>query len=153
ERRLVAYVVPEAASPQPAWRRRLEAQLPVAMVPAVFVELKALPVTSSGKVDRGALPAPAATRPALAGAYTAPRTAAERAIAEIWSEVLRVSPVGVDDGFFELGGDSLLAVRVVARASQALGVELPLSALFEAPTVAGLGSVARAKGAEATRSS
>ena len=81
------------------------------MVPAAFMWLPMFPLSSNGKVDRRALPAPEIERETLSREYVAPRSAAERALAEIWGEVLRIEKVGVEDNFFELGGDSLLAVR------------------------------------------
>jgi hypothetical protein len=139
DRRLVAYVVGEggrqvAAS---ALRAALAARLPDYMVPGAVVQLERVPLTPSGKVDRRALPEPDAA--ALErGAYAAPRTVVEELVAEIWAGVLRVGRVGVEDNFFELGGHSLLATQVVSRMRAALGVEVPLRALFEAPTVARL---------------
>jgi amino acid adenylation domain-containing protein len=142
ERRLVAYVVPAAgvedATPGEL-RAFLAGLLPAHLVPATFVALPALPLTANGKVDRAALArlAPAA-RPASAAPGELPRTPAEEILAGIWAEVLGVERVGVEDDFFALGGHSLAAMRVVSRARAALGVELPLRALFAAPTVAGL---------------
>jgi amino acid adenylation domain-containing protein len=137
ERRLVAYVaMGDAEAPRSsALRAHLAARLPDSLVPAAFVVLAELPRMPGGKVDRGALPAP--HREAERG-YTAPRTPAEEILADLWSDVLGVERVGVHDGFFELGGHSLLAARVISRACRAFGAELPLRALFEHPTVAGL---------------
>ncbi|HYH80916.1 MAG TPA: amino acid adenylation domain-containing protein, partial [Longimicrobium sp.] len=134
EKRLVAYVVGEARAE--ALRDRLRRSLPEYMVPSAFVFLDALPLTPSGKLDRKALPAPE-----LASAedrYVAPRTPVEEVLAGIWAEVLRLERVGVHDSFFELGGHSLLAARVVSRIRELFGVEVPLRALFEGPTVAEL---------------
>ncbi|HST57241.1 MAG TPA: amino acid adenylation domain-containing protein, partial [Longimicrobium sp.] len=133
-RRLVAYVVGDAEAA--VLREHLRRELPDYMVPAVFVPLERLPLTQSGKLDRKALPAPE-----LASAeerYVAPRTPAEEVLAEIWAETLRLERVGAEDNFFELGGHSLLATRVVSQVREAFGVELPLRALFEGPTVAEL---------------
>ncbi|HEX2091396.1 MAG TPA: amino acid adenylation domain-containing protein, partial [Longimicrobiaceae bacterium] len=141
--RLVAHVVPAPASPAagPApgaaeLRTFLKGSVPEYMVPSAFVLLDRLPLTSSGKVDRRALPEPGEA--GSGGAHLSPRTPTERAIAVIWSDVLRVERVGAHDDFFALGGHSLVATRVASRVREALGVELPLRALFEAPTVAGL---------------
>ncbi len=121
-----------------AWLRR---ELPAAMVPATLVVLDALPRTLTGKLDRAALPAPDAPRSAAEPA--APRDEVEESIAWIWRRLLEVERVGIHDGFFELGGHSLLATRVVAAVRDALGIELPLRTLFEAPTVAGLAAAVR----------
>ncbi|HEX2094189.1 MAG TPA: amino acid adenylation domain-containing protein, partial [Longimicrobiaceae bacterium] len=134
---LVAYVVAEAGTedPAPILRPYLRERLPEHMVPSVFVGLERLPLTPNGKVDRRALPAP----PWGAGeAYVAPRTPSEELLCGIWAEVLGAERVGIEADFFALGGHSLLAMRLISRVRQAFGVELPLRALFEAPTVAGL---------------
>jgi amino acid adenylation domain-containing protein len=138
-RRLVAYVVLEAGQALDAalLRRHLAARLPAPMVPAAFVSLPELPRTASGKVDRGALPAPAA--PDLAAApRRAPRGALEETIAAVWSGVLGLAEVGAEDNFFDCGGHSLLAMRILARIRVSCGVELPLRTLFATPTVAAL---------------
>ncbi|HEX2202458.1 MAG TPA: amino acid adenylation domain-containing protein [Longimicrobium sp.] len=134
DRRLVAYVTPSGERPPAAaaLRDALRAELPEYMVPAAVVVLDAIPLTPHGKVDRRALPAPEWTGEE---AYAAPRDATEARLAEIFAAVLRVERVGIDDGFFHLGGHSLLATQAVSRIRQALGVELPLRTLFEAPTV------------------
>jgi acyl carrier protein len=106
------------------------------MVPGAFVVLEMLPLTPSGKVARRALPAPEHT--SAAAGYVAPRTPTEELLASVYAEVLRVDRVGVAESFFDLGGHSLLAVRVASRVRDALGVELTVRALFEAPGVAEL---------------
>ncbi|MEO5731503.1 MAG: amino acid adenylation domain-containing protein, partial [Byssovorax sp.] len=144
DKRLVAYVVLEEgrelpASEVAALREHLQVSLPAYMVPSAFVVLAALPLSPNGKVDRRALPAPDASR-VDAAAYTAPRTEVEAALIDVVQEVLRIERVSIHDDFFALGGHSLLATQVISRIRAALGVELPLRALFEAPTVAGLGA-------------
>jgi amino acid adenylation domain-containing protein len=134
ETRLVAYVVGDVEADE--LRVHLRRSLPEYMVPAAFVELEALPLTPNGKLDRKALPAPEYA--ADADRYVAPRTPTEEVLAGIWAEVLRLERVGVEESFFELGGHSLLATRVVSRVREAFAIELPLRALFERPTVAGL---------------
>ncbi|HEV7509115.1 MAG TPA: amino acid adenylation domain-containing protein [Thermoanaerobaculia bacterium] len=139
DRRLVAYVsATEGGGPLDvaALGVYLGSHLPSFMVPSIWVELAALPLTRTGKVDRKALPAPGET--ATGAAYEAPRTATEEMLAGIWGDLLRRERVGVHDNFFALGGHSLLATQVVSRLRHRLGVELPVRALFEQPTVAGL---------------
>jgi amino acid adenylation domain-containing protein len=135
--RLVGYVVGEAEWSVTAVAAELATRVPAYMVPAAWVPLAALPLNLNGKLDRAALPAPSAARPAL-GDAVAPRNEAEAAVAEIWSAVLGVTGVGIHDDFFALGGHSLTAGRVLARVRATLGVDLPLRAMFEAPTVAAL---------------
>ncbi|MDQ3824966.1 MAG: condensation domain-containing protein, partial [Actinomycetota bacterium] len=123
----------------PSWsqlRSWLKRSLPDYMVPSAFVTLERLPLTSSGKVDRRALPAP--TLPSeLESSYLAPRTPAEQTLADIWAEVLRVKQVGIDDNFFGLGGDSILSIQVVSRARQA-GLRLTSKDIFLYQTIAEL---------------
>ena len=137
ERRIVGYVAAEAgAAPSAAeLRAHLAARLPEHMVPGALVVLERLPLNANGKVDRRALPAPDFDAGA---AHVAPRTRTEAMLAGIWAEVLGVERVGTQQGFFDLGGQSLLATRVISRARAAFGVELPMRALLEAPTVAAL---------------
>jgi acyl carrier protein len=135
----------------PRLRRRAAARLPEHMVPATFVVLEDLPRTPSGKVDRRALPSPDRDRPALEGAYVAPRTGDEEAMARLWADLMGLDQIGVEDNFFtELGGHSLLGTQLVSHIREAFGVELPLRTLFERPTVAGLSAaVAALRGAGA----
>jgi amino acid adenylation domain-containing protein len=131
EKRLVAYVVGDVEAG--GLREHLLRELPEYMVPSAFVSLDAFPLTPNGKLDRKALPAPDFA-PAEER-YVAPRTPTEEALAEIWAETLRLERVGVHDSFFALGGHSLLATRVLSRLRQVFGVEVPLRALFDAPSV------------------
>ncbi|HLL81025.1 MAG TPA: amino acid adenylation domain-containing protein, partial [Longimicrobium sp.] len=136
EKRLVAYLVARAAAAPPvdAVRAHARSALPAHMVPGDFVWLDELPRTPSGKVDRRAL----SGRRTPDHAHLAPRTPTEEVLAAIWTEVLGLERVGVEEDFFALGGHSLLATRVVARAQSALGVELALRTVLERPTVASL---------------
>ena len=122
-------------------RRFLRERVPEYMVPSALVFLQALPLTPHGKVDRRALPAPEQTRPELESSYIAPRTEVENVLAAIWMKVLKLGQVGIHDNFFDLGGHSLLATQVISRLREAFHVEMPLRALFESPTVAGLAAV------------
>ena len=146
ETRLVAYVVPRpgtAALAPAALRAWLRERLAAHMVPAAIVELAALPLLPSGKVDRRALLAvPAAGREEDEAGGRGPRTPVEEVVAGIWCEVLRWPRVGMEQSFFDLGGHSLLATQVMARLRAALAVELPLRVLFESPTVAALARAA-----------
>ena len=137
-RRLVAYAVADAGDAPAAGELRgyLSESLPDYMVPGAFVFLDALPLNPNGKVDRKALPEPVAVAPATG--EDAPRTPVEDLVAGIWCRVLGIGRVGIHDSFFDLGGHSLNATRVLSRLREAFAVELPLRALFEAPTVAEL---------------
>jgi hypothetical protein len=142
EPRLVAYVVlaDEAADPvvvRPALRDALRRALPEYMVPSAIVPLRTLPLTPNGKVNRRALPAPA-DDPSDVPPFVAPRTEMERTVVEVWREVLGRERIGVDDGFFALGGNSLDATRVAVWLGQQLGANVPVRALFEATTPAAL---------------
>ena len=138
ERRLVAYVVGGAngALSTDDLRGFLRAKLPEYMMPARFVWLDALPLTPNGKVDRRALPAPPQEFDGRAEDAAAPLSPFEEVVAGIWSEVLGVERVRPSDNFFQLGGHSLMAARVLSRVSETLRVELPLRSLFDAPGVA-----------------
>ncbi len=138
ERRLVAYVASEQGPEQDELRRRVAEWVPEVMVPSAFVVLDSFPLTPSGKVDRGSLPAPEEAQAADARAYVAPRTPTEEAVAAIWTDVLGLEQVGVEDDFFALGGHSLLATQIVAQIRSDFSVDLPLHALFGSPTVAAL---------------
>jgi amino acid adenylation domain-containing protein len=142
ERRLVGYVVSAAACPASELREHLAARLPAYMVPATFVTLPELPLTSHGKVDRSRLPAPAAPAEEAGGA--APRTPMEEVVAGIWCEVLGLPRVSRAADFFALGGQSLLATRVVSRLRAATGAELPIREIFQSPTVAALAAALEA---------
>jgi amino acid adenylation domain-containing protein len=140
--RLVAYLVPVATGseasdelPVGALRNFLTSKLPEYMVPTGFAVLTALPLTPSGKVDRRALPALEQRVSEGAEGHLAPRSPVERRLAEIWEEVLGTSPIGVLDNFFEIGGHSLLAVRLMNRIEQAYGKRLPLTLLYTGATV------------------
>ena len=131
--RLVAYVVPEkgrALDPKAA-RQALQAQLPEYMIPSAFVSLDKLPLTPNNKIDRKALPEPKTVSPKAA----APRTALEAQILSVWKQLLELDDIGIHDNFFEIGGHSLLALRLFAQLEPVLG-KLPVGLIFEAPTVA-----------------
>ena len=138
EKRLFAYFVPAAPGGPlaAALRRHLAAQLPEYMIPSGFIPLTAMPLTANGKVDRAALPAPDQSRPELEELFVAPRNPVEQRVAGLWAQVLGLEIVGVHDNFFNLGGHSLLATQVISRVGDHFAVELPLSTLFQYPTVA-----------------
>ena len=137
--RLVAYVVAEAGAETAGLRDHLRKKLPEHMVPSAFVPMERLPRTPGGKLDRGALPLPRAMPPPPGQAL--PAEGIESMVASVWADVLRVPRVGRHDNFFELGGHSLLATQVVSRLYDRFGVKMPLTALFDAPTVASLAAV------------
>jgi amino acid adenylation domain-containing protein len=140
ERQLVAYwtATEAAGAEEDVLRAFLKEKLPEYMVPAALVQLVEIPRTPHGKVDSRALPAPPRSGAAPGQAQQTPRTPVEEVLAAIWSEVLRLERVGIHDNFFDLGGHSLLATRVISRIREAFAAEVPLRALFETPTVAGL---------------
>ena len=137
EKRLVAYVVAESSRAAPGvevLRTHLKAALPEHMVPSAFVVLESLPLTSSWKLDRRALPAPEQGA-YVSRQYEAPQGEVEEILARIWGELLRVEQISRRDNFFDLGGHSLLATRVLSRIREQLNADLPLAALFEAATL------------------
>jgi amino acid adenylation domain-containing protein/thioester reductase-like protein len=141
EARLVAYVVSargETEADADQLREFLRQKLPEYMIPSAFVTLDSLPMTPNGKVDRKALPALSNEQLAVKTEYIAPRTPQERAIAGICAEALDLERVGLHDNFFDLGGNSLIATRLVFQLQEHFQVKLPLVRLFESPTVAGL---------------
>lgn len=151
EKRLVAYVVPRSGGgvDVAALRRYLEDRIPEYMVPSAFVCLAAFPLTSNGKVNRQQLPPPD-TQHHLRTPYVAPRNAAERILVEIWTDLLKVPNIGVDDNFFDLGGHSLLAIQLLHRVQRSVGHRLSLTAIFHAPTVAKLAGLISSASAPAS---
>jgi len=145
EPRLVAYLVAERGARPTVDELRdfLGQRLPEYMVPAFFVPLDALPLTANGKLDRAALPEPELDRSALAGVFVAPRSPVEEILAAIWTEVLAVDRIGIDDNFFSLGGDSMLSVRAVALAKER-GLELAIQDVFRHPTIRDLAGTVEA---------
>ena len=142
-KRLIAYIVPRDRTPTvSALRTFLETTLPDYMVPAVFVVLEKLPLTTNGKVDRRALPKPDGARPDLKQEYVAPRNPTEQLLAQIWREVLQVDKVGVHDNLFELGGDSIRSITILSRAREN-GLSVTLQQLFNHPTVAEMAAAAQ----------
>ncbi|RKZ70159.1 MAG: non-ribosomal peptide synthetase, partial [Candidatus Parabeggiatoa sp. nov. 1] len=133
---LIAYVVqePDSEISTNALRQFLKAKLPDYMVPATFVVLDNLPLTSHGKVDYRALPASDSTRSELAAAFVAPRTLEEELLADIWAAVLNLEQVGIYDNFFELGGDSIRSIQVIAKAKE-VGLDFQLQQFFQHQTI------------------
>ena len=159
EKRLVAYMVikpetgdqrlethgstdrrqsPVSSLQSQALRSHLQAKLPDYMLPSAFVELERLPLTPNGKVDRKALPALVNLRSSQDKTFVAPRTATERALADIWSAVLGVEQIGIHDNFFEVGGNSLLTLHLLQRIQESFVIALPIQRLFAEPTIAGI---------------
>jgi amino acid adenylation domain-containing protein len=138
EKRLVAYVAGALSLSAGDLREFLRQRLPHFMMPAAFVMLDALPLTANGKVDRTALPRPAAERPDLPTAYVPPQGPVEQALAGMWCEVLRIDRAGAQDNLFELGGHSLTVIQLASRIQRAFALELPAQALFDHPTIHGL---------------
>jgi acyl-coenzyme A synthetase/AMP-(fatty) acid ligase/SAM-dependent methyltransferase/acyl carrier protein len=122
----------------PELRAFLKDRLPDYMIPSAFLFIDSIPLTSNGKLDRRALPAPDHERPELMNAYIPPRTPTEKQVADTWTHVLGIRRVGIHDHFFELGGHSLLASQLIIQLRQTFGMDLPLRIVFQTPTVAGM---------------
>ncbi|MEG4505908.1 amino acid adenylation domain-containing protein [Microcoleus sp. F6_B4] len=140
DKRLVAYIVanPEEQLAIADLRRYLQGQLPDYMVPAVFVNVEAMPKTPSGKIDRRALPAPDSQRQEQSQSYAAPQSELELLLAGVWSKLLKLDRVGIHDNFFEIGGNSLMTLQVAVQVRTLLGKDLPVVKLFQHPTIAQL---------------
>ncbi|KAA9353449.1 polyketide synthase [Larkinella humicola] len=138
DRRLVAYVVVNRQIANGAIRQYLAGKLPEYMLPSLFVQMAALPLTANGKVDKKALGTPRLERALLSDVYTAPVSPIERQIETVWAELLQLDKVGRDDNFFELGGNSLLAISAVAGLKRRFGYSVPITKLYQQPTIKGL---------------
>lgn len=152
EKQLACYVVPSDAHQGThddllaAVREHLRTKLPTYMVPTGFVVMTELPLTANGKIDRRALPAPAARTSALKAEHVAPRNTIERALATIWGRVLNASDIGIHDDFFDLGGHSLIGIQLLGHVEQQFNRTLPLKSLFEAPTIAQFAELLQGEG-------
>lgn len=142
QQRLVAYIVEQQQNSPQTYKNYLRELLPDFMIPSEFVLLESLPLNPNGKVDRRALPAPdEQARLQSESNFILPRNTLELQLAEIWEEVLEVRPIGIKDNFFDIGGHSLLAIRLMSKIEQAFGRNLPLTSLFSGPTVEQLASI------------
>jgi acyl carrier protein len=135
-KRLVGYVVTEEKFEKQTIQNYLGTKLPDYMVPAIWVELENIPLTPNGKIDRKALPDPEITD--LKTEYVAPRNEIEVKLAAIWQELLKTERAGIYDNFFEVGGHSLLAMRVVSAIARDLSVSIPINILFQFSSISGL---------------
>jgi amino acid adenylation domain-containing protein len=165
DKQLVAYVVPEHNGEESGsdggesfglqigeLREHLLVKLPEYMVPNLYVRLEKLPLTHNGKIDRNSLPQPDADTPEQE--YVGPGNPIEETLCQLWQEVLRLKRVGIHDNFFKIGGHSLLAVQLISRVRSAFAIEMPLSVLFEVPTVARMAAhIATTKGRQRRQSS
>ena len=138
---LVAYYTGSSPLPENVLRQYLSHKLPENMVPSQFQWLEALPMTPNGKVDYNALPGLSRERPLERTAYKAPESQVEQMLAQIWSEVLQIPEVGVDHNFIHIGGNSLTAIRLISRINHRFHLDLPLSTIFESPTIARFGEL------------
>ena len=143
DKRLVAYVTASgpASVPTGELRSLLREKLPAYMLPSAFVPLDAFPVTPNGKVDRKALPIPDEPSRDTGDGYVGPRTPMEQLVADVWRQLFNLKQVGVHDNFFDLGGDSLLALQLDREIERATGHDLPMTAIYDAPTVAGMAAI------------
>jgi len=138
DKRLAAYYTGREDLSSTSLVQALKATLPGYMIPSVFLRLEKFPLTPNAKLDRKALPRPEGKRPLLAQDFIAPRTAAEKQLANLWCDLLQLEEVGIDDGFFDLGGNSLAAVRMVSQYHTRFGREIPPVKVFQYPTIAKL---------------
>lgn len=159
DKRLVAYIVPAsgyAAMSQAGLAQEvrdfLRRKLPAQMLPSVFVALDEFPINRNGKVDRPSLPAPDPERTDVSGAYVKPRDPLEYQLAQIWEELFDIRPIGIRDDFFDLGGHSLLSVRMIDRVEQVIGKKLSLAALFSGATIENLARVLLKQESESAKS-
>lgn len=148
--RLVAYLVltSEPAPTVSELRRALSEKLPDYMIPSAFVFMDSFPVAPSTKLDYAAFPDPPTSRPELENPFVAPRTPLEKTLAEIWSQILDLDKVGVNDNFFDLGGHSLLATQFISKVASEFRVEIPLVSFFQSPTLASMSLVIAQRKAE-----
>ncbi|MDX2466685.1 MAG: phosphopantetheine-binding protein, partial [Acidimicrobiia bacterium] len=135
--RLVSYYVAPVEIPTPVLKSHVAATLPHQIVPSQFVRIDSIPLTSNGKVDKSALPIPEGHRRSVDTTFVAAQTDTEIALVGIWEQVLGISGLGVRDNYFDLGGDSIMAIQIVARANRA-GLDISLHHLFESLNVEGL---------------
>lgn len=150
--KLIAYLVASSEDIHtPFVRKQLESLLPEYMIPSSFVWLEAFPKTTSGKVDKKALPAPEQKRPEISVLYTPPATTLEKKIAAVWANVLELDLVGIHDNFFELGGNSLLALKTVTQLRSSEQLELPITKLYQYPTIHSILTYLKAGSAEPFR--
>ncbi len=159
DKRLVGYIVPASdyASMNQAdlaqeVRDFLRSKLPAQMLPSVFVALDEFPINRNGKIDRASLPAPDQERTDMSGAYVKPRDPLEYQLVQIWEELFDIRPIGIRDNFFDLGGHSLLSVRMMDRIEQVIGKKLPLATLFSGATIENLARVLLKQASESVRS-
>jgi amino acid adenylation domain-containing protein len=148
--RIVAYIEKKPATTISIkdLRAQLSATLPGYMLPSIFIFLERLPISANGKLDRSALPDPPESRPELDTAYVPPKSRLEHRLAQMWSEIFSLDRIGIHDDFFALGGDSLMATRLISRIQQVFSIALPMSSVFTAPTVYQLGLRVQALGTE-----
>ncbi|MFN8459768.1 MAG: amino acid adenylation domain-containing protein [Anaerolineae bacterium] len=148
QKHLVAYVVPkqEPAPSVSELRRFLQQKLPRYMLPSTIMMVAALPLLPNGKLDRQALPVPDITRPELEEMFVAPRDELELQLSTIWEQLLGIQSISIKDNFFDLGGHSLLGVRLFAQIEKIIGKKIPLTTLFQAPTIEQLAHVIRQEG-------
>ena len=140
---VIAYIVPrnENGPTTEELRRHVRQNLPDYMVPSLFVFLETLPVTSGGKLNRAALPDPAHNCPQLNNCFVDGRTLIETTLADIWVDILEIAPTGVKDNFFDLGGNSLSAMRIASRIREIFQIDIPVSVFFDSPTIEALALV------------
>ncbi len=152
EKRLVCYYTSEGEVRREELREHLGRKLPEYMVPGMFIEMEQMPLTANGKVDRSALPVPGKEEQSVQNDFLAPRDGLERELVQIWEEILSVAPIGIRDDFFRLGGNSLIALRMVAAVRRRVAKDLPISVMLQARTIQRLAAILRRKVPSLTQS-
>ncbi len=147
DKRIVAYLVPreDQAPSAKDVRDFLKGRLPEHMIPSMYVRLDSIPLTPNGKINRKALPVPDVAAIEIDSQHLAPRTATEQVLAEQWETLLNIKPVGVRDNFFDLGGDSILAIQVLCHIMEAFRIQLPLHTIFQSPSIERLARIIEAQ--------
>ena len=137
DKRIVAYItlLADQHFSEIELRQYLKKKLPEYMVPSIFVKMETMPLTPNGKIDRKSLPQPKIDRPELVQEFILPQNELQESVSRLWSKILKIDKIGIDDNFFDLGGDSLLSVQLVMLLEKEMKIEIPVVKFFQYPTI------------------